>query len=1110
MSYKRRIFFIVVSLFLSAGLSLFNCQVANGQQKDALNDFKVSIPTQMLPIPVPLKPGETPGFKIRGMKGYNWTPQQYLEEIPVLAKYNGNFLMNCYLSMFSVKEKPVYRYGTFLDSIENNWWQPIPEEKKRSYEKVFETCRDHDIMFCFAMNPQLFSEHPLDPNSDKDFDLLLQHYLWAQKNGVKWFSVCLDDVREGEVSISANEHAVLVNRLFSYLRKNDPEAQMIFCPTWYWGDGTDPEHRPYLETLASKLNPEVYIFWTGPFVVPKHINVKDAQSYRDVVKHRIILWENYPVNDNHATMHLGPIIGRDPDLGKVIDGYMVNPSGRQNRINRIPLITCMDYAYNPGAYNPNRSIGQAILQMAQTPDEQQVLARLVEAYPGNLIFKKDTSDHAWAGLNPVRERFKYICASMSSANEVDNYIGSLQELQSRFNKLFSDKFPDAEAIIRNDIIWMKQNTASVLKKISDPVLRIRLLPPGKDNPRNSEGDFIKLNDGRILFVYTHFTTGSGDFAQACLAGRYSADGGKTWTNEDVIVLPNEGMTNIMSVSLLRLKNNSIALFYLRKNSDKDCRLFMRISKDEAHSWSKPILCQKNMIGYFVVNNDRVIQLKNGRLIAPASLHNTPEQNKYDNFGDIMCYYSDNNGRTWKRSKTTLRNKIVMLQEPGVVELEDGRILMFCRTNSGSQYFSFSSDQGISWSDFQPSDIISPLSPASVKRIPSTGDLLLVWNNTKGSPVDMGKRTPLNIAISKDNGNTWVNTKTIETNPDGWYCYTAIEFIDDQVLLAYCAGDRKTGNGLETLQISRFPVSWLYKKETTAELISSRMIWDKAPHNAFTDLIRYKDLWYCTFREGEKHVGGNGKIRVISSRDGEKWDSVALFEREGVDLRDPKLCITPDNRLMLHIGASIYVDGKLKGFRPSVVFMDETNKWSDMTDINITEKWPWKPFWYNHTVYCVAYSDSVILFKSQNGFDYKMICKFSLDGQPNEAAFCALPSDTLMILIRRDKGNRHAMIGKAAYPYNQWTWKETDWSVGGPALINIPGKGIFGSGRCTIDGIPRTVVGKVDQEGFTPLLALPSGGDCSYPGMVYLDGVLWMSYYSSHEGKTSIYLSKIKL
>ena len=457
MILKRKIFCILVIIILIAEVSPFIGKVAKGQQKDALKDFKVVIPVQKLPIPVPLKPGETPGFKLRGMKGYNWTPQQYLEEIPVLAEYRGNFLMNCYLSMFSVKEKPVYQYGTFLDSIENTWWLPISEEKKRSYEKVSDTCRKYDIMFCFAMNPQLFSEHPLDPNSGKDFKLLLQHYLWAQKHGVKWFSVCLDDVQEGQVTISANEHALLVNRLLSALRKNDPEARVIFCPTWYWGDGTDLTYRPYFETLASKLNSEVYIFWTGPFVVPKHIYVKDAQSYRDIIKHRIILWENYPVNDNHPTMHLGPVIGRDPDLGDVIDGYMVNPLGRQNRIDRIPLITCMDYAYNPKAYDPDRSIGQAILQMASTPEEQQTLARLVESYPGELIFQKDSSERGLVGLNPVRERFKSMNTSVSTINEPANYMGDLEEFQARFSKLFPGKFPDAEAIIRNDIVWMKQN-----------------------------------------------------------------------------------------------------------------------------------------------------------------------------------------------------------------------------------------------------------------------------------------------------------------------------------------------------------------------------------------------------------------------------------------------------------------------------------------------------------------------------------------------------------------------------------------------------------------------------------------------------------------------------
>ena len=45
---------------------------------------------------------------------------------------------------------------------------------------------------------------------------------------------------------------------------------------------------------------------------------------------------------------------------------------------------------------------------------------------------------------------------------------------------------------------------------------------------------------------------------------------------------------------------------------------------------------------------------------------------------------------------------------------------------------------------------------------------------------------------------------------------------------------------------------------------------------------------------------------------------------------------------------------------------------------------------------------------------------------------------------------------------------------------------------------------------TEFLKLPSGGDCSYPGLVLHEGLLWVSYYSSHEGKTSIYLAKVQL
>ena len=349
----------------------------------------------------------------------------------------------------------------------------------------------------------------------------------------------------------------------------------------------------------------------------------------------------------------------------------------------------------------------------------------------------------------------------------------------------------------------------------DGVTRIVLLPPGPDNPRNSEGDFIRSGDGRVMFVYTHFTGGGGDHSAGHLAARYSSDGGRTWSSEDVIVVPNEGGWNIMSVSLLRLADGRIALFYLRKNSLTDCRPCLRFSGDEGKTWSQPKVCIEDQVGYYVLNNDRAVQLTGGRILLPVALHNTPQYEKPDWAGKIMCYLSDDAGGTWRRSKdqligTSAGGGRVTLQEPGVIELKDGRLMMFCRTTSGCQYVSYSTDRGESWSPFGPSEIISPCSPASIERIPSTGDLLLVWNNHHNvDAAHRGKRTPYNVAVSRDEGRSWEKVKTLEDDPHGWYCYTAVCFVGKDVLLGHCAGDRRK-NGLATTQITRFSVDWLYK------------------------------------------------------------------------------------------------------------------------------------------------------------------------------------------------------------------------------------------------------------------------------------------------------------
>ena len=348
----------------------------------------------------------------------------------------------------------------------------------------------------------------------------------------------------------------------------------------------------------------------------------------------------------------------------------------------------------------------------------------------------------------------------------------------------------------------KQNSNQIDGK--EIVLR---LEPSKGNPRNSEGDFIQLKNGRILFIYTKFTGGSGDHAGAHLVSRFSDDNGKTWSKKDVEEVANEGAMNVMSVSLLRLKDGRIALFYLRKNSEIDCIPYMRISEDEAKTWGPPKKCIDEP-GYYVMNNSRVVRLKSGRIILPVAQHNTPENRRFDN-GKISCYYSDDEGKTWNHSSLVPNPNDVKLQEPGIVELKNNRVMLFCRTDKGVQYISFSDDGCKSWMPIEPGNIKSPLSPASIKRIPKTGDLLLVWNNSGVDENGRGKRTPFNVAISKDDGKTWIKTKTLEDDPDGWYCYTAIGFVGDDVLLGHCAGNRKSHNGLETTQITRLSLNWIY-------------------------------------------------------------------------------------------------------------------------------------------------------------------------------------------------------------------------------------------------------------------------------------------------------------
>ncbi|WP_417746409.1 sialidase family protein [Rosistilla oblonga] len=363
---------------------------------------------------------------------------------------------------------------------------------------------------------------------------------------------------------------------------------------------------------------------------------------------------------------------------------------------------------------------------------------------------------------------------------------------------------------------LAQADAPVPQGVAAGVEKPMRISPRPGNDRNSEGDFIRLQDGRLMLIYTKFV-GRSDHAEAELVARYSDDEGKTWTQDDESAIARgEGDANLMSVSLLRLQDGRIALFYVRKyKSPANAKypfldtILMQTSDDETKTWSEPVqITPTDEPAYRVLNNDRVIQLKSGRLVVPVATHYQTGWTGWRNSAQIHCYLSDDLGKTWRTSKSTLESKL-LAQEPGVVELKDGRIMMFCRSRD-CQLVTYSSDGGETWTPLEKSNIPQPsTSPATIERIPSTGDLLLVWNNgddplAKIKPIG---RRPFTAAISSDDGATWKNVKNIGTDPDGWYCYTAMEFVGDHVVLGHCEFPK-----LNSFQITRFPVTWLY--ETT--------------------------------------------------------------------------------------------------------------------------------------------------------------------------------------------------------------------------------------------------------------------------------------------------------
>ena len=132
------------------------------------------------------------------------------------------------------------------------------------------------------------------------------------------------------------------------------------------------------------------------------------------------------------------------------------------------------------------------------------------------------------------------------------------------------------------------------------------------------------------------------------------------------------------------------------------------------------------------------------------------------------------------------------------------------------------------------------------------------------------------------------------------------------------------------------------------------------------------------------------------------------------------------------------------------------------------------------------------------------------GYPNESDLI-FDDQKAFALVRRDADSYTAQLGHSKFPYKKWDWIDLGRYIGGPVMLRLDDYFALVAGRIVkhgqlVTGLLRMNLLNGDLQ---ELLILPSAGDNSYPGLVLKEGMLYVSYYSSHEdSKSCVYLAQI--
>ncbi len=297
------------------------------------------------------------------------------------------------------------------------------------------------------------------------------------------------------------------------------------------------------------------------------------------------------------------------------------------------------------------------------------------------------------------------------------------------------------------------------------------------------------------------------------------------------------------------------------------------------------------------------------------------------------------------------------------------------------------------------------------------------------------------------------------------------------------------------------------------------------HNAFTDLIYWKDAYYICFRKGEHHLSMDGVIRVMRSDDMKTWEPCGQIRTHGDD-RDPHFAATKD-RLFVYFGVWDLQFGRgarlpdRGSVRSHAAYSTDGKTWSDVHGLFEPGWWLWRVRHHKGTFYSLAYTAKrprpamreTLLLRSDDGLEWERVSLVTNERMCGEADLRFNDDGSMWIVSRTGDEAGDAARFDSDPSLMQWTRRDMGTLIHAPAIANWKHR-FFIAGRGRTDGEYNTQLWEIKDASVTPLLTVPSGGDTSYPGLLPdkdadPDGppAFYLTWYSQHEDNDK-YISNI--